>query len=373
MDKKKIFLIACKDYNFYNFRSELILKLVELGFDVTLISPKGNKIPYFTERGCKFIGHTMDRRGTNPFKDLELIRTYYSIFKDGKPDLVLSYTTKSVLYGGIACRLLKIPYIVNNAGLMEPSNYNPIVGICLTILYKLGFRGASCMMYQNSFERDVLNKILKNEIPYRDIPGSGVNLNEFKFTDYPSESDPITFNYVGRLVSIKGINEFLNCAERIKPKYQSTRFVIYGDYDEDVYRQRIDDLQKRGIVEYAGVQMNMKPFIEKAHAVIHASYYEGMTNVVLEHSVMGRVCIGSDIPGIKEGIEDGKTGYLFPCKDVDALVATVEKFINLPNSVKVSMGKAAREKMEREFDRDIVTNIYIEEINKILTKNQKLV
>lgn len=369
MDKKKIFLIACKDYNFYNFRSELILKLVETGFDVTLVCPEGNKIPYFTERGCHFIGHTMDRRGTNPLKDLTLIRTYYKIFKNGKPDLVLSYTTKSVLYGGIACRLLGIPYIVNNAGLLEPDNYNFIVGVALKVLYHLGFKGASCMMYQNNRERDVLNKILKNKVPYRDIPGSGVNLNDFKFVEYPSVLEPITFNYVGRLVNIKGIDEYLDCAEKIKARYPNTRFRIFGDYDEEVYRQRVTDLVKKGVVEYCGVQMNIKPFIAESHAVIHASYYEGMTNVVLEHGAIGRPSIGSDIPGVREGIDVGITGYTFPLKDVDSLIASVERFILLPYEEKIKMGKAARKKMEREFDRNIVTNIYIEEINKIIKKN----
>ena len=365
---KKIYLIACKDYNFYNFRSELILKLVEIGYDVTLVCPPGNKISFFTERGCKFIGHTMDRRGTNPFRDLKLIWTYYKIFKAGKPDLVLSYTTKSVLYGGIACRLLKIPYIVNNAGLLEPSNYNPIVGLCLTILYRLGFKGASCMMYQNSRERDVLNKILKNKVPYRDIPGSGVNLSDFEYKEYPSRDQSITFNYVGRLVRIKGIGEFLDCAEAVKAKYPNTRFRIFGDYDEDVYKKRVSELEEKGVIEYCGVQMNMKPFLAEAHAAIHASYYEGMTNVVLEHGAVGRPSIGSDIPGIKEGIDNGVTGYLFPLKDVNALIAAVESFIKLPYENKVAMGLAARKKMEKEFDRDMVTNVYIEEINRILSK-----
>lgn len=367
MSGKKVFLVACKDYNFYNFRSELILELLKIGFDVTLVCPTGNKIPFFIERGCHFIGHTMDRRGTNPFKDLRLIKTYYKIFETEKPDLVLSYTTKSVLYSGVVCRLLKIPYIVNNAGLLEPSNYNPIVGICLTALYKLGFKGASCMMYQNSRERDVLNALLKNKVNYRNIPGSGVNLSYFTYVDYPDEKIPITFNYVGRLVCIKGIDEFLTCAEAIKAKYTNTRFVIYGEYDEELYRQRVDDLQKKGIVEYVGSIMDMKPCIAGAHAVIHASYYEGMTNVVLEHSAMGRVCIGSDIPGIREGIEDGKTGFLFPVRDKQALIKTVERFINLPYSEKVAMGKAARKKMEREFDRNIVTGIYLEEIDRIFS------
>lgn len=363
---KKIYLIACKDYNFYNFRSEMILKLVEIGYDVTLVCPEGNKIPFFTERGCKFIGHTMDRRGTNPINDLKLIRTYYKIFKSGKPDLVLSYTTKSVLYGGIACRLLRIPYIVNNAGLLEPSNYNPLVGFILKILYRLGFKGASCMMYQNSRERDVLNKILKNKVPYRDIPGSGVNLSEFKFQEYPPENQPITFNYVGRLVSIKGIGEFLDCAEAIKVKYPNTRFRIFGDYDDEIYKKRVAALETKGVVEYCGVQMNMKPFISEANAAIHASYYEGMTNVVLEHGAVGRPSIGSDIPGIREGINDGVTGFTFPLKDVNALIKAVEEFISLPYEKKVAMGKAARLKMEREFSREIVTNIYMQEIAKII-------
>ena len=359
-------MVACKDYNFYNFRSELILKLVEDGFDVTLVCPSGDKVKYSTDRGCHFIGHTMDRRGTNPLKDMKLIYMYYKIFRKGRPDVVLSYTTKSVLYSGIACRMLHIPYIVNNAGLLEPSNYNPIVGICLTLLYKLGFSNASCMMYQNSRERDVLNNILHNKIRYRDIPGSGVNLNEFRYTNYPNEENPITFNYVGRLVNIKGINEFLKCAESIKSKYPNTRFLIYGDYDDEIYRNRVNELQKRGIIEYAGVKMDMRPCIKAAHAVIHASYYEGMTNVVLEHSAMGRVCIGSDIPGIREEIEDGKTGYLFKVKNTEELIYLVERFIHLPYGEKVGMGKAARRKMEREFDRRIVTNIYLEEINRIL-------
>lgn len=88
----------------------------------------------------------------------------------------------------------------------------------------------------------------------------------------------------------------------------------------------------------------MKPYIELAHAVIHPSYYEGMTNVVLEHSAMGRVCLGADIAGVREGIEDGLTGYLFEQKNVDSMIKAVEKFINLPYESKREMGLKARKK-----------------------------
>lgn len=364
----KIMLISAKDNNFYNFRSELILKLHDIGHEVILICPYGKKIDYFTDRGCRFIDIDMDRRGTSVLNDLKLIAAYKKLMKTEKPDVVLTYTTKCSIYGGMVCGFYKIPYIVNNAGLIESENSNSPFQRLLRILYWLGFRKASCMMYQNTRERDVVNNILKNKVRYKDIPGSGVNLEQFHYEEYPSTDNEIIFNFVARIVGFKGIDEFLECAGRIKGKFPKTRFILYGDYDDDSYRQKIEELEQGGIVEYGGIQIDMKPYIEQAHAVIHPSYYEGMTNVVLEHSAMGRVCIGSDISGVREGIEDGKTGFLFKVKDVNSMVDAVEKFLKLSHQEKADMGKTARVKMEKEFDRDIVTKIYLEEINKLLEK-----
>lgn len=362
----RILLIANKDNNFYNFRSELILKLVEFRYEVVLVCPYGKKIDYFTDRGCRFIDVDVDRRGTSISTDFKLLRTYYKLIKRESPDVVLLYTTKCCVYGGMVCRKLKIPYIVNNAGLIESDNPNSSLQVLLRQLYKISFGRATCLMFQNSRERDYINGIVKERVHYREIPGSGVNLNEFTFKPYPTSDDVIVFNYVARIVSIKGIKEFLDCAEIIKKERSNTRFIIYGDYDAEENRERIERLIKSGVVEYGGVVMDMKPYIELAHAVIHPSYYEGMTNVVLEHSAMGRPCIGSDIPGVREGIEDGVTGFLFEVKNVDSLVEAVERFIRLSRNEKASMGKAARKKMEREFSREIVTGIYINEIIDVL-------
>lgn len=366
----KIALISNRDNNFYNFRSELILKLVELGHEVTLVCPYGKKIDYFTERGCQFIDADLDRRGTNVFKDGQLIRRYNRILKSIRPDVVLTYTTKSSVYGGLCCRWLKIPYIINNAGLVE--NNKAVIEMVLRLLYWSGFKGASCMMYQNGRERDYVNRILKNKVHYRDIPGSGVNLNAFAYQPYPVDDETIRFNFVARIVTFKGIGEYLECAKRIKAKYPNTEFVIYGSFvdDDNDYETQIKKLESNGVVKYGGEQKDMKPFIAKCHAVIHSSYYEGMTNVILEHAAMGRPSIASDIPGCREGIDNGISGYTFPLKNVDALVEAVEKFILMSPAEKEQMGKAARNKMEREFDRNIVTNIYIEEIDRIINNTK---
>ncbi|MCW2277104.1 glycosyltransferase family 4 protein [Heliophilum fasciatum] len=364
-----IMMISPKDNNFYNFRRELIEKLIKNKYEVYLVCPYGKKMDCFIEMGCKFINLTIDRRGTNPLKDLQQIRFYVDILKKYKPDLVLTYTTKCSIYGGIACGLTKTKYIVNNAGLIDTSTYPWWLKFILDTLYRLGFRKASCMMYQNSQERDYMNRILRNKVNYHDIPGSGVNVAEFSYQQYPEDDSSITFNFVARIVKIKGIDEFLECAKRIHSEYSNTRFIIYGDYDDDKYKVKLDEYIKCGYIEYGGVLLDMKSAIASAHAVIHPSYYEGMTNVVLEHSAMGRVCIGSDIPGVNDAIENGVTGYTFPRKDVGALVETVRTFIELPHERKETMGRTAREKVEREFDRSIVTNVYLEEIEKVLMED----
>lgn len=366
---KKILFLVNKDNVIFNFRKELAFKLLDKGFDVVISSPYGKKIDYMTDKGCRFYNLKIDRRGTNILNDIKLIISYYKLLKKEKPDVVLTYTSKCSIYGGFVCRLLNIPYIVNNAGLLETSNYSCIIGVILNVLYKVGYKGAACMMYQNGRERDLLQSKI-GKIHYHDIPGSGVNLDEFAFCEYPKEDNIIRFNYVARIVDIKGINELLACAKIIKGKYPNTEFILYGDFDDDLYRAKVKDYEQKGYVKYGGIQLDMKPCIRKAHCVIHPSYYEGLTNVILEHGAIGRPAIASDIPGCREGIDDGITGYTFKLKDVDALVAAVEKFINLPYEKKAAMGKAARKKMEKEFDRNIVTNIYIEEINRILASKK---
>lgn len=365
---KRVLILVNKDNNVYNFRKEMIVSLLEKEYDVLINSPYGIKIDFFTARGARFLPLEIDRRGKNIFKDLKLLKDYYSIIKSSKPDIVLTYTTKPSTYGGLICRLLKVPYIVNNAGMYRNEDFNKIIWFILKSLYCLSYSHASCLMYQNTYERDTLNNIISNKAHYRDIPGSGVNLDEFRFEPYPKDDNIIRFNYVARIVKIKGIIELLDCATRIKSKYKNTEFILYGDFDDDSYRERITELENKGIVKYGGVQFDMKPFIANAHAVIHPSYYEGVTNVILEHGAMGRPAIASDIPGCREGIDNGVSGFTFPLKDVDAMVAAVERFILLPHDAKVKMGRAARNKMEREFDRRIVTNIYMEEIDNILNK-----
>lgn len=365
MDNKRVLLIGPVLRNLTNFRGELLERLVAQGYDVTLAcSLNGEKVDSIRST-VRLVDVPIDRRGTSVFHDLKLIRHYMMIVSELKPDVVLTYTTKCSVYGGIACRLKGVPYIVNNSGLYNKDDFSRKMWMVLNLLYKAGYSKADCMMYQNSYERDTLNKIIGNKVPYVDLPGSGINLSKYPFTEYPSEDKGLVFNYVARIVNIKGIREYIACAGAIKAKYPQATFRIFGRYENDIYAQMVKEAVSKGIVQYCGPQENMFPYVKSCHAVIHPSYYEGMTNVVLEHSAVGRVCLASDIPGCREGVEDGVTGFLFEKKNPLALIEAVEKFINLSVGERAEMGRRARQKMEKEFDRRIVVDAYMNEIEKI--------
>ena len=359
-------LVCPKDGTFY-FRKELILRLHDMGYEVVLVGPFGNRIKFFEEKGIRFVNVDIDRRGTSVVKDLKLIRAYYKVFKKEIPDVILLYTTKCSTYGGMVASRLRIPYIVNNAGLIDTGNDKDILSRILRILYKIGFRNASCMMYQNKGEHQAIEKILGKELHYRDIPGSGVNLEEYCFAEYPADDSEIVFNTVGRVMESKGIKELIECARIIKKENNHVHFRVFGNYVDDEIPKLVEMAEAEDIIEYKGVSTDIRQDILPAHAIIHPSHYEGMANVILEHGAMGRPCIGSDVPGVMDGIENGVTGYVFHVRDVESMATAVREFIALPLIEKKKMGLAARKKMELQFNRDIVTNIYIQEIQSIIS------
>lgn len=360
----KTIMLVCPLARTFNFREQLINKLCRLNYHVVLLSENGPEIEKFLESGCEFKEIHMDRRGKNIFNDGRLIRDYYCVIKDIKPNVVLLYTTKCSIYGGMVCRMLNIPYIVNNAGLIESTG---AFSYFLNILYRIGFAGATCMMYQNKQEQHVVQKLLKGKTHFRNIPGSGVDILKYQYTEYPT-GDIVVFDFVARVIKIKGIDEYLECAKQVHQKYPQTLFRIYGTLDDDYYREKVMDYEKKSYVKYCGQKSDMRSEIASSSAVIHPSYYEGMTNVVLEHSAMGRPCLGSNIPGVEEAIENGETGYVFEVRNIHDICNKVSRFIELPFEDKVQMGKKARKKMEKEFSREIVTDIYLEEIHNILGK-----
>ncbi len=364
---KKVLFLVNHDVTIYNFRYELVETLVNKGYDVYISSPNGDRIKFLTDIGCKFIETDVSRHGTNPVTDFKLFVKYLKIMKSIKPDVVLSYTIKPNVYGGMAAAMRGIPFFPNVTGLGMAVNNKGVARNIILTLYKLAFKKAACVFFQNSENRKFFedNKLYNGV--YKVIPGSGVNIEKFIPLEYP-DKERVDFVYISRIMKDKGIEEYFECAEYIEAKYKNVKFHICG-FCEDNYEERLKDFVRRGIVEYHGMVSDVRTILKDCSALIHPSYHEGMSNVLLEASACARPCLCSDIAGCKEIVADNETGFLFKPGDVESLINAVEKFLNLTCAQRKEMGVYARRKVEKEFDRQIVVDAYLSEINKVARKH----
>jgi len=362
---KKIVILSNHHSYTYNFRKEIIQALIDKGHKVWIVLPYGEKVEQLKEMGCKFIDVPLDRRGKNPFKDLNLFFKYIKILNDIKPDMVLTYTIKPNLYGGIICSALGIPYIANITGLSSAIEGKRMMENIASLFYKIAFRKITRIFCQNTENMQYFIDKNINANKLKLIPGSGVNLEYFNLLEYPP-NNKLEFVFISRIMKEKGIDQYLETAEYITNKYSDITFHVLG-FCEEAYEDRLKIMQDKGIIKYQGMQDDVREFHKISHCTIHPTYYpEGISNVLLESAACGRPIITTDRSGCKETINNGVTGFIIKEKNTLDLINKVEKFIKLTYMEKIEMGLNGRVKVEKEFDRQIVVNNYLEEIETIL-------
>lgn len=373
-DKKLIALLTNNDDDVYCFRKELIEALIADGYEMLISCPDGPKFELMKDIPYIYDNPDIDRRGTNPVKDFGLMMHYRKLFKQYKPAVVLTYTAKPNVYASIAAHQLGIPVINNLTGLGSVVNEKGLMKVFIMWLFKLAYRKSACMMFQNETNMQVAIGAGMVKGKYLLIPGSGVDTERYPLQPYPDggdgkTGDSIVFNYIGRILHDKGVDDYIEAAKRIKKDYPQTEFNMLGFIEptEIHYEKDLAELEKQGIVIYRGSQKDVKPFIARAHCTIHPSTYgEGMSNVLQESASSGRFLITTNNPGCQETVEDNKTGYIYQGGNVDALVQTIERFLALPNEQRKTAGELGRERMIEKFSRKIVIKAYQEEIERIL-------
>lgn len=373
-DKKLIALLTNNDDDVYCFRKELIEALNHDGYDVLISCPDGPKFELMKDISYIYDNPVIDRRGTNIINDFKLLQHYKNIFKKYKPSVVLTYTAKPNVYASFAAKELSIPYINNVTGIGSVVNMKGIKKAFILWLYKKAYREAACVMFQNSTNMQLAldNGMVKGD--YKLIPGSGVNTDRYPLQPYPDGGDGINgekvvFNYVGRIMHDKGVDDYIEAAKRIKAKYPNTEFNMLGFIEptENHYEEELRILGEQGIVNYRGSQKDVKPWIARAHAIIHPSTYgEGISNVLLENASSGRFLITTDNPGCRETVKDGQTGFIYHGGDVNALESSVKRLLVLKNDIRKNMGLAGRKFVKENFSRNVVIDSYKDEIKKIL-------
>ena len=359
----RILIIANTDVALFKFRRELIETLLHK-YEVCICLPNGEFVSKLVDMGCKYYPCEFDRHSTNPIAELKQVLFYKRIVKSLQPDVVLTYTVKPNVYAGMVCASMNVPYIANITGLGTAIENGGMMQKFLLALYRYGLRKAKMVFFQNEAN---LNFMLSKGVlrsAYTLIPGSGVNLSEHVLEKYPESEKPIVLVTIGRIMKEKGADEIIYAAEKIRLKHPDVVFRLIGGFDGD-YEKRVQQAVNEGVIEYLGHQSDVHHFLKNAHAIVHPSYHEGMSNVLLEAASCGRPIIATDVPGCRETYQDGVSGISFKPKDGEGLVQAIEKFLSLSYDAKVNMGISGRQKVEKEFDRNIVIEKYVNEIEKV--------
>ena len=363
----KILILANSSSGLYGFRNELVLDMLRQ-HEVYASLPDETNNKELSEEGCQIIKTEFNRRGMNPAKDIKLFLTYWKYLKQIRPDMVLLYTIKPNLYGGLACRLGKVPYISNITGLGTALQKDNILSRFLLVFYRISLKKAQRVFFQN---KENLNFMQEKQVALHNaklLPGSGVNLQINSYQPYPSEENGIRFFAVLRIMKDKGIEEFLTAAEKLYDKDHTCHFTLAGAYEAETkekYEPWVNRLVEKDVLTYLGYISNVKEVMADSHVIVHPSYHEGLSNVLLEAAACGRPVLASNVPGCRETLQDGITGDLFEAENTDSLYEAMEKILSYTEEKRRMMGKYGRRYVEENFDRNIVVEHYREELKKI--------
>jgi glycosyltransferase involved in cell wall biosynthesis len=356
--KMKIIIIGALPESLINFRGDLICLLHLHGHDVIAIAAHADDklINEIEALGCRFFPIPIERNAINPLSDLKVFLSLVKIFRLEKPDIILSYTIKPVIWGGLASRLYGK---ANFYGLITGLGFafqrggfkRNLLGSVATSLYRHGLANASTVIFQNPDNQKVFidQKIVSEELTAR-VFGSGVNVSRYENLPLP-KGNPV-FLTIARLLCEKGLREYAYAASIVKIKYPNATFQIVGPEDPSPDGIPLDEVMNwhnSSSIQYLGGTNDVRPYINNCHIFVLASYHEGMPRTVLEAMSIGRPILTTDVEGCRETVVKGVNGYLVPKKDAEALAVRMIWFIENQDKWQ-NMAIESRNMAEEKFD-----------------------
>ena len=366
---RRVVLAANSAWNIVNFRSDLIRALKAAGYEPVVIAPADPAAePRLAELGVNRIAIDMQRSGLNPIADFRLMRTYRRLLGKIRPIAFLGFTIKPNIYGGIAARRLGIPLIANISGLGTVFIKRGLLLALVSRLYRFALKRAAVVFFQNPDDRALfIERRLVSDAQARLLPGSGVDLDHFR--PMPPATGLTTFLFIGRLLGDKGVWEFVQAARIVLADIPGVRFQLLGPLDEGnrsaVTRDDLDRWVAEGSVEYLGATDDVRPHIAQATAVVLPSYREGLPRSLLEAAAMGRPLIATDVPGCRELVEPGVTGFLCQARDSNSLAKAMKNMMKATAGERAQMGLAARAMVEQGYSQTVVISAYLEALGKL--------
>ena len=358
-----VLILANSDLGLYKFRKELIEELLVKGYCVYIAAPYGEFARLLEKMGCVYFDTPVERRKINIFTDLALLLKYRIMINQTDPDIIITYTIKPNIYGGMMARAMGKKYVVNITGLGSSYEKVGFTKLVVKILYRIVLKTAKVVFVENSSIRKelIINKLCSEDMICL-LEGAGVNTDYYNYWEYP-ENEVFRFLFIGRIMKEKGIDELLSATRKIIDEGKECIVDVVGPLEED-YDNVIRLAESQGWLKYHGFQKDVRSIIAACDCFVLPSYHEGMANTNLECASSGRPVITSDIPGCREAVFDGKTGLLCNVKDTNSLYMMMNKIMAIPRNERKEMGIAGREHIRAGFERREVVNRTIQEMMK---------
>jgi glycosyltransferase involved in cell wall biosynthesis len=370
--KKKIAVIENGLFSTYTMRDGLMQRLLKEGFDVIVLTHTNSFVSQVEKTGLKVIN--IGSGNLNPLKVSKYIFNLYKALKKIQPAVCLTFSIRPAIWGNFITRILKIPTITNITGVGPLFTSKNFAYIIARYIYRFALKTPKKVFFQNF---DDMNLFLEKGFVTKDIaeriPGSGVDYQKFAPIHIEDKKEAnFIFLFIGRLIKDKGIFEFVEAARIIRKKYPKVIFNVIGPFWHQNLKSNTitkTDLQSwitEGIIDYQGEKKDVRKFIAEADCIVLPSYREGASNILLEAASMEKPIITTNTTGCKEIVDDEITGFLCKVKDSIDLAKKMEKMLLLPLDKRDSMGIKARQKIIKEFDKQIVIKAYLNTINDIL-------
>jgi glycosyltransferase involved in cell wall biosynthesis len=371
--KAKIFITVNSTWNLVNFRSNLIKSLIANGYDVIAASPYDAYVSQLHTLKCSYVPLPMDNKGTRPWRDLLLLARFFTLMRAENPDVFLGYTVKPNVYGSLAAHALQIPVINNVAGLGTVFIKGGWLNQLVRGLYRIALSRSARVFFQNEDDRQLfISGGLVSESVTDRLPGSGVDLSKFQPTPLPARHT-IRFLLIARMLWDKGVGEYVEAARLLKQRGIQAECCLLGFLDvlnpAAISRKQMDDWVAEGVVRYLGMSDNVREEIEQADCVVLPSFYrEGTPRALLEAAAMARPIVTTDSVGCRDVVDDGVNGFLCKPKDATDLANKMGHIVSMEPAEREAMGLRGREKVERQFDEEIVISKYLEAIAIAISK-----
>lgn len=370
----RIAVVASLTYSLTNFRLHLLRELVSAGHEVIAFAPDMDLavIKILEKEKVRFIQIPMSRTGLNPLEDLRTLFALWRHFKALRPDVVLPYTMKPVIYASLAARAVGVPHrfaLITGLGQVfanpNPKGREAIVQRLGTMLYRVALQGVErVFIYNEADARDIRkHQLISDYSRVSMVSGSGVDLAHYTMTTPPTS--PPVFLLVARLLREKGVCEFVEAARQLRQRFPEIRAQLLGPFEPSasgVTQAEIDEWTAAGLVEYLGETRDVRPFLANCSVFVLPSYYrEGIPRSVLEAMATGRAIVTTDLPGCKDTVTEGRNGHLVPPRDSAALAKAMETFIVNPAAV-IEMGRYSNEIARERFDVHAINRLLLSQM-----------